>query len=240
MKITVKNLTKKFQGKVAVDDISFSINKGELVTIMGSSGSGKSVLIRCISGLLQPSSGKIIFDGKEVKGSSSPILARSGMVFQKGALFDSLPVWRNVAFSNLVHGIGTASEAKKRALEVLKEVDLDPSLANSSISELSGGMQQRVSIARTIFQKPDIMFFDEPTASLDIITGFQINNLILSTVKKHNATAVVISHSPEGIKLMNKRILVMEHGKLIYDGSFADMSKSKSPFIRDFIRIAQG
>jgi phospholipid/cholesterol/gamma-HCH transport system ATP-binding protein len=194
IKIKVRGLCKSFGRKVVLKDLDLDVPKGQSLVVMGGSGTGKSVLIKCIIGLMKPDKGSIEIDGQEVTRMSSAereeIMHKFGMLFQGGALFDSLPVWENVAFG-LIAGRGfNRAEAKEIALRKLGAVGLGPEVAQLYPAELSGGMQKRVSLARAIATEPEIIFFDEPTTGLDPIMSQVINELIKKCVDDLGATAL--------------------------------------------------
>ncbi|MBT5187173.1 MAG: ATP-binding cassette domain-containing protein, partial [Kordiimonadaceae bacterium] len=197
-KISLKGLRKSFGDKVVLDDVNLDVMTGESMVIIGGSGSGKSVTLKCILGLLTPNSGSIKIDGTEMVGIAQSerkeILSKFGMLFQGAALFDSLPVWENVAFGLLAQRLHSRDEAKEIAIEKLRRVGLSPDVAKLSPAELSGGMQKRVGLARAIATNPEIIFFDEPTTGLDPIMSDVINELIVECVKDVGATALTITH----------------------------------------------
>ena len=197
-KIQVKNLHKAFGKKVVLDGVDIEIKKGESLVVIGGSGTGKSVLIKCIQGLLNPDEGSIKVDGVEINGADETVRdamhAKMGMLFQGGALFDSLSVWENVAFGLIENQKWNRKDAKNEAVRVLRQVGLAPDVADLSPSELSGGMQKRVSLARAIATKPEIIFFDEPTTGLDPIMADVINDLIIESARGLGATALTITH----------------------------------------------
>ena len=197
-KIKITNLHKAFGKKHVLSGVDLDINKGESLVVIGGSGTGKSVLIKCIQGLLTPDSGSILVDDQEVVGldedEKEALHSKMGMLFQGGALFDSLSVWENVAFDLLENKKAPKKAAKNEAIRVLRSVGLAPDVADLSPSELSGGMQKRVGLARAIASKPEIIFFDEPTTGLDPIMADVINDLIIESVKGLGATALTITH----------------------------------------------
>ena len=191
-KIKISNLKKAFGKKVVLDGVNLDVRKGESLVVIGGSGTGKSVLIKCIQGLMTPEQGSILVDEKEVVGISQQekekLHSQMGMLFQGGALFDSLTVWENVAFGLLENKKMNRKDAKNEAIRVLRQVGLAPDVADLSPSELSGGMQKRVGLARAIATRPEIIFFDEPTTGLDPIMSDVINDLIIESVKGLGAT----------------------------------------------------
>ena len=238
--IELQGLVKKFGAKTVLDGVDLKIGKGESVVIIGGSGSGKSVAIKCILGILRASAGKIFVDGEDVTriaGSKrDAYLRKFGMLFQGGALFDSLPVWENVAFG-LIQGHGVKrKDAREIALGKLAQVGLGEEVADLSPSELSGGMQKRVGLARAIAADPEIIFFDEPTTGLDPIMADVINNLIDSTVKNLGVTALSITHDMASARKISNRIAMLYKGKIIWDGPTEDIDSCGNPFVEQFIR----
>lgn len=236
--VEIKGLTKAFGKKVILDGIDLTINKGESFVVMGGSGTGKSVLIKCMMGLLYSDKGSIKLNGEEISKLTSDArqkVARFGMLFQGGALFDSLTVWENIAFG-LTYGQNMPKEkAKIIALEKLKAVDLDESVADLYTAELSGGMQKRVALARAIATNPDIIFFDEPTTGLDPIVSGKINHLISKCVKELGATAISITHDMNSLRKIADRVGLLFQGKLIWTGTVNEMDASDDPYVQQFI-----
>ena len=238
-KIEVRSLYRAFDRKVVLSGLDLDVRKGESLVVIGGSGVGKSVLIKCIIGIMQPDRGSIDIDGQEVLGmrprDREAVIAKFGMLFQGGALFDSLPVWENVAFGLVAaHGIGRA-EAKKVALEKLAQVGLGPAIGDLWPSELSGGMQKRVGLARAIATEPEILFFDEPTTGLDPIMGDVINDLIVKCVRDLGATALSITHDMASARKIADRIAMIHGGKIIWTGSVGEIDDSGNPFVEQFI-----
>ena len=218
VKISIRNLHKSFGRKKVLDGVDLDVYKGQSLVVIGGSGTGKSVLIKCIQGLLTPDEGSIEIDGVETVGGKSDqkdLHAKMGMLFQGGALFDSLSVWENVAFSLIENRNLNKEQAKIEAIRVLRQVGLAPDVADLSPSELSGGMQKRVGLARAIITKPEIIFFDEPTTGLDPIMSDVINDLIVSCVKKLGATALTITHDMASARKIADRIAMLYEGKII-------------------------
>jgi phospholipid/cholesterol/gamma-HCH transport system ATP-binding protein len=239
-KIELQGLVKRFGNKTVLDGLDLKVNKGESLVIIGGSGSGKSVTIKCILGVLRADAGKVLVDGEDVThltGSKrDAYLRKFGMLFQGGALFDSLPVWENVAFG-LIQGYGVKrGEARDVALEKLAKVGLGEEVADLSPAELSGGMQKRVGLARAIAADPEIIFFDEPTTGLDPIMADIINELIASTVKNLGVTALSITHDMASARKIANRIAMLYKGKIIWDGLAADVDASGNPYVDQFIR----
>lgn len=244
-KISIKNLHKSFGRKRVLAGVDLDVFPGESLVVIGGSGTGKSVLIKCIQGLLMPDSGSIQIDGIETTDANladqKKIHAKMGMLFQGGALFDSLSVWENVAFSLLENQKISKDEAKTRAVRVLRQVGLAPDVADLSPSELSGGMQKRVGLARAIITKPEIIFFDEPTTGLDPIMADVINDLIVESAKGLGATTLTITHDMASARKIADRIAMLYQGKIIWQGSVKDLDKTDNPYVVQFVNgCAQG
>ena len=238
-KIELKGVSKRFGPKVVLDGIDLTVEQGESLVIIGGSGTGKSVTLKCILGLLTPDKGSIKVDGQEVtrlsSGAREKVNRKFGMLFQSAALFDSLPVWENVAFA-LIQGRGLGrAEAKEIALQKLAKVGLNKDVAELSPAELSGGMQKRVGLARAIAADPEIIFFDEPTTGLDPIMADVINDLIVKTVKDMGVTTLSITHDMVSARKIADKIAMLYKGKIIWAGRKADIDKSGNEFVDQFI-----
>ena len=238
-KIELQGVKKRFGPKVVLDGVDLKIGKGESVVIIGGSGSGKSVTIKSVLGIIRPDAGKIYVDGKETTHAGArtreAVLKKFGMLFQGAALFDSLPVWENVAFG-LIQGRSMArKKAKDIAIAKLAKVGLGPEVAMLSPAELSGGMQKRVGLARAIAADPEILFFDEPTTGLDPIMADVINDLIVSTVKDLGVTAVSITHDMTSARKISDRIAMLYKGKIIWQGPTKDIDHSGNEYVDQFI-----
>jgi phospholipid/cholesterol/gamma-HCH transport system ATP-binding protein len=238
-KIRLTNVHKRFGDKVVLDGIDLEVAAGESMVIIGGSGSGKSVTLKCILGLLTPDEGDIEVDGESVIGMGRAdrerVNRKFGMLFQGGALFDSLKVWENVAFG-LIQGEGkNRAEAKHIALEKLAAVGLGPEVGELSPAELSGGMQKRVGLARAIATEPEIIFFDEPTTGLDPIMGDVINDLIVKCVRELGATALSITHDMASARKISDRIAMLYKGKIIWEGRTQDIDHSGEAHVDQFI-----
>jgi phospholipid/cholesterol/gamma-HCH transport system ATP-binding protein len=238
-KISVRGLKKSFGRKVVLDGIDLDIGQGEGVVVIGGSGTGKSVLVKCILGLLDADAGSIKIDGEEVtrlsRGRRDMMLQKFGMLFQGAALFDSLSVWENVAFG-LIQGRGMErEEAKDIALKKLGAVGLTPDVGELRIAELSGGMQKRVALARAIAAEPEIIIFDEPTTGLDPIMGDVINDLIVKCVHDLGATAISITHDMASAHKIADRIAMIYKGRIIWQGKAAEIDHSGNPYVDQFI-----
>lgn len=238
-KIQLRGVRKAFGPKVVLDGVDLDVDRGKSLVIIGGSGTGKSVLLKCILGILTPDSGSINVDGTSIiglKGSDKTRhLEHIGMLFQGGALFDSLPVWRNVAFG-LIEGKGIGkAQARADAIENLRRVGLTPDIADLSPAELSGGMQKRVSLARAIATTPDLIFFDEPTTGLDPIMADVINDLIVDRVKALGATAVTITHDMASARKIADHIAMIFKGKIIWHGPVSEIDRSGNAYVEQFI-----
>jgi len=222
-----------------LDGVSLDIGAAESVVVIGGSGSGKSVMLKCILGLLAPDSGRVLVDGEDVVGMKprdrERVMKKFGMLFQGGALFDSLPVWENVAFG-LIEGQGMGRrQARDKAMEKLAQVGLGSDVADLSPAELSGGMQKRVALARAIACEPEIIFFDEPTTGLDPIMADVINELIVKCVRDLGATAVSITHDMHSARKISDRIAMLYKGKLIWVGPTGEIDRSDNAYVDQFI-----
>ena len=224
VQIEMKKVSKAFGKKVVLKDLDLTVKRGESVVIIGGSGTGKSVTLKCILGLLHPDKGEIKFNGKNI-----------GMLFQGAALFDSLTVWENVSFAVLQQRGMTRERAKKIAIEKLAEVGLKPEVADVYPADLSGGMKKRVGLARAIAIQPDTLFFDEPTTGLDPIMSDVINDLIVRCVKKLGATALTITHDMTSAKKIADKIAMLYDGKIIWMGTVAELDKTDNPSVRQFV-----
>ena len=238
-KIEVSDLHKAFGRKRVLNGVDLKIKKGESLVVIGGSGTGKSVLIKCIQGLIRPDSGSIKIDGFETVGAArkenEKHYAKMGMLFQGGALFDSLSVWENVAFGLIENQKWNRKDAKNEAVRVLRQVGLAPDVADLSPSELSGGMQKRVSLARAIATKPEIIFFDEPTTGLDPIMADIINDLIIESARGLGATALTITHDMASARKIADKIAMLYKGKIIWCGTVKEMEKTDNPYVCQFI-----
>lgn len=238
-KIALQGVKKRFGPKVVLDGLDLSIGAGESVVVIGGSGTGKSVMLKCIQGLLHPDAGSIKVDGEEttrLSGYDRTKLSRKfGMLFQGAALFDSLTVWENVAFGLIQGSHMPRAEARDVAMAKLGAVGLGPEVAGLSPSELSGGMQKRVGLARAIATEPEVIFFDEPTTGLDPIMADVINELIVKCVKDLGATAVTITHDMASARKIADRIAMLYQGKIIWNGAAKDINASGNAFVDQFV-----
>lgn len=238
-KIKIKNLHKSFGKKVVLKGVDLEVGQGESLVVIGGSGTGKSVLIKCIQGLLTPDDGSIKIDDNETIGARSSergdLHSKMGMLFQGGALFDSLTVWENVAFSLIENKKMARDKAKAEAIRVLRQVGLAPDVADLYPSELSGGMQKRVGLARAIATKPEIIFFDEPTTGLDPIMADVINDLIVESAKGLGATTLTITHDMASVRKIADKVAMLYQGKIIWQGTVKEMDKTSNEYVRQFV-----
>ena len=237
--ISLKDVKKSFGPKHVLNGINVSVEKGRSLVVIGGSGTGKSVMLKCILGILQPDSGSITIGGENAIGLSGAArdkyLNRFGMLFQGGALFDSLSVWENVAFG-LIQGRGLArTKAKDLAIEKLGLVGLNADVAKLYPAELSGGMQKRVGLARAIAADPEIIFFDEPTTGLDPIMADVINNLIVDCVKRLGATTISITHDMASARKIADDIAMIYKGEIIWAGPAKSIDNSGNDYVNQFI-----
>ncbi len=239
-KIRIRGLSKAFGAKIVLDSLDLDVPAGRGFVVIGGSGSGKSVLIKCILGLIEPDAGTIEIDGRNVlamhRSERETVNTRIGMLFQQGALFDSLPVWENVAFGLLARKMMRRAEAKPRAIEILAQVGLGSDVADLYPSELSGGMQKRVALARAIAARPDLIFFDEPTTGLDPIMGAIIDALIVEQVERLGATAFSITHDMASAQRIGNEIAMIHKGKIIWQGPAERIYDSGNPYVDQFVR----
>ena len=235
--IEICALTKSFGTKQVLRGVDLVVPSGQSTVIIGGSGTGKSVLLKCILGLVHPDGGTITLDGQDVtKGERDAFLTRFGMLFQGGALFDSLPVWQNVAFRLLRGSLARPKdEARAIAIEKLRRVGLSADVADLYPAELSGGMQKRVGLARAIAAEPEIIFFDEPTTGLDPIMAGVINELIREIVTEMGATAITITHDMTSVRAIADRVAMIHAGKIRWEGPIAQMDTTPDPYIQQFI-----
>src|SRR6185312_3236089 len=238
-KVELRGVRKRFGSKVVLDGVNLKIDRGESLVVIGGSGTGKSVMIKCVLGILRPEEGEIFVDGEEVtklRGRArDEYLKKFSMLFQGAALFDSLTVWENVAFG-LIQGRGmNRKQARDIAIDKLAKVGLGSDVAQLSPSELSGGMQKRVGLARAIASDPEIIFFDEPTTGLDPIMADVINDLIVDTVKDVGCSALSITHDMVSARKISDRIAMLYRGKIIWQGPTADIDHTSNPYVDQFI-----
>jgi phospholipid/cholesterol/gamma-HCH transport system ATP-binding protein len=235
--IALHDVHKAFGSKQVLRGLTLDVARGESCVIIGGSGTGKSVCLKCVLGLVIPDQGSITVDGQDVsRGDHDAFLARFGMLFQGGALFDSMPVWQNVAF-RLLRGSQKRPrpEAREIAIEKLRRVGLTPDVAELYPSELSGGMQKRVGLARAIAAAPEIIFFDEPTTGLDPIMSGVINDLIREIVTEMGATAVTITHDMSSVRAIADKVAMLHDGKIRWYGPVTEIDTAEDPYLRQFV-----
>ena len=238
-KLEWRNIRKAFEGKVVLSDLDLSVAPGRSLVIIGGSGQGKSVTIKIAAGLMSADAGQMLVDGQDLNALDAKArrqaLAGMGMLFQGGALFDSLTVWENVAFRLINADHVPRKEAKRRAIEALEKVRLGKPVADLYPSELSGGMQKRVGLARAVAANPQVIFFDEPTTGLDPITSRAINALITEQVKGLGCTAVTITHDLESARTVGDEIAMLNDGVIVWRGPAADIDRSGNPYVDQFV-----
>lgn len=234
--IELSGVQKSFGSKHVLRGIDLRVNRGESLVVIGGSGTGKSVLLKCILGLVRPDAGTITVNGAPVAEAREAFLSHFGMLFQGGALFDSLTVWQNVGF-RLLRGPSRRPKAEARAIAVekLKRVGLGPEVADLYPAELSGGMQKRVGLARAIATDPAVIFFDEPTTGLDPIMAGVINDLIRGVVREMGATAITITHDMSSVRAIADKVAMLHDGKLRWQGTIADLDTTSDPYVTQFI-----
>src|SRR5215471_11948407 len=237
-KIRLRNVRKSFGEKLVLDGIDLDIMPGTSMVIIGGSGTGKSVLLKCILGLIEPDAGTVEIDGADIlplpRHEQEAIRSRIGMLFQNGALFDSLPVWENVVFGLLAQRRLRRSDGPAKAADFLSQVGLAPSVGALYPAELSGGMQKRVALARAIAARPDIMFFDEPTTGLDPIMGAVIDGLVVDLVKQLGSTAVAITHDMASARRIGDTAAMIHRGRIIWNGAASELMDSRHPVVDQF------
>lgn len=239
VKIELRGVKKSFGSKHVLNGVDLVVPKGSNMVIIGGSGTGKSVMLKCVLGLMRADAGGILIDGENVEKASGrkrdQLMQKFGMLFQGGALFDSLPVWYNIAFG-LIHGKKMNKDAARViAIEKLKAVGLGEKVADLFPAELSGGMQKRVSLARAIATNPEIIFFDEPTTGLDPIMADVINELIVQCVKDLGATGMTITHDMASVRKIADYVAMLYEGKIIWTGPIAELDKSGNDYVDQFI-----
>ncbi len=237
--IEMKEVSKRFGSKIVLDGVNLHLEKRKSLAVIGGSGSGKSVTLKCILGLLKPEQGSILINGEEScdinKKKRDALNSNIGMLFQNGALFDSMTVWQNVAFDALNNRKLSHEEARLIAKETLSLVGLKEHVMDVDIASLSGGMHKRIGLARAIAPKPDILFFDEPTTGLDPIMSDLINHLIRDCVKELGATALTITHDMTSVNVFADEVAMLYQGKIIWQGRQEDIANTDRKEIANFI-----
>jgi phospholipid/cholesterol/gamma-HCH transport system ATP-binding protein len=240
--ISFKNVVKRFGDRTILKGISFDVQEGDVVFILGTSGTGKSVLLKNLVGLLRPDEGQIFIDGKEVSSLTEeqylPVRKMCGMVFQHPALFDSLTIFENIAFGLRKHFRLKEEEIVRRVHSCLSLVHLDEDVLDKIPSEISYGMQKRVSLARTVAVEPKILLFDEPTTGLDPVTTNAVNKLIADLSKKLKTTSMVVSHDMHCALDIADRIIVLDKGQIVDQGTPEELKNSTQPLVKDFLSEA--
>ena len=239
--IEILNLSKNFDNKNILNKINLKITKGESLVIIGKSGSGKSLLMKCVLGILKPSQGEILIKNKNFfsvkRDEQDLILKNIGVTFQGNALFDSMRIWENISFKLSQNNFFKFSQLKEKVEFSLNQVGLSNSIMYQFPSQLSGGMQKRVAIARAIIDEPEILFFDEPTSGLDPVTGNKINSLIIDNVKRLGSTSITITHDISSLNKIANKVAMINEGKIIWYGEKQDLKKSKNKTLNEFINI---
>lgn len=235
--VELRGVHKAFGPKQVLRGVDLTVAPGQSLVIIGGSGTGKSVTIKCALGLMTPEKGEILFDGQPAKSAKAinAVRRRTGMLFQGGALFDSMTVWENVSFVLLYRDHVGRAEAKKRAIETLAKVRLPASAADLRPAELSGGMQKRVALARAIIASPELIFFDEPTTGLDPITADAVNNLIVEQVKALGAAAITITHDMASVRKIADEVAMLHEGRIIWRGPVSALDNSGNAHIDQFV-----
>jgi phospholipid/cholesterol/gamma-HCH transport system ATP-binding protein len=236
--IILNNVSKSFGSQHALNGVTLAVNQGDSLVLIGGSGSGKTLMLKCVMGLIKHDGGTIEVDGKNITSLSQVdqdgFLNRFGMTFQKSGLFDSMLTWENVAFQLLQTGMDRYT-AKEWAIDKLISVGLEAGTADLYPNELSGGMQKRVGLARAIATEPNILFLDEPTAGLDPIMTNVINELIINVVGQLGATVVSITSDMSSLKVISNRVAMIHEGKIIWDGLTANVENSGNPYVDQFV-----
>ena len=236
--VQVESLSKSFGKQVVLKGISLKVGQGETLSVLGRSGTGKSVLLKLIIGLHKPDSGSIRVNGEDVTKLElkelNEVRKKVGFLFQQAALYDSLTIEENVGFPLRRHSKMSDEESRKRVQELLSSVGMEKD-AHKLPGELSGGMQKRVGLARALALEPDILLFDEPTAGLDPITAAEIDDLILRLQKERHMTSVVVTHDIHSARAVSDRVALMRDGQLLIEGTFEDLQNSRDPFVMQFL-----
>lgn len=240
--VVVKNLRKSYGEQTVLDGIDLTVARGETVSVLGRSGTGKSVFLKLLIGLQAPDSGSICIDGREITdlplAQLNEIRKGIGFLFQQAALYDSLTVEENVAFPLVRHTALSPQQRSQRVHELLASVEMDHD-AGKMPSEISGGMQKRVGIARALALDPAILLFDEPTSGLDPITAEEIGNLILEFQKRRNITSIVVTHDVRGARSFSNRFVVIHEGRIVSQGTLEELKKTQEGFVADFLRSSR-
>jgi phospholipid/cholesterol/gamma-HCH transport system ATP-binding protein len=237
--LVLQNVNKSFGAQHVLDGISLTLVRGETLAVLGRSGTGKSVLLKLIIGLEQMDAGSICIHGQEIAGLSlndmNRLRIKMGFLFQNAALYDSLTVEQNVAFPLERHTKMSASERSARVMELLSSVGMERDLKKMP-SDISGGMQKRVGLARALALQPEILLLDEPTAGLDPITSGEIDDLVLKLQKEHSLTSIVVTHDLQSAKTIADSVALLDMGKVVMEGSFKELAESKDDLVREFFK----
>jgi phospholipid/cholesterol/gamma-HCH transport system ATP-binding protein len=237
--VVLRGLQKSFGSQIVLDGIEVTVTKGETLAVLGRSGTGKSVLLKLIIGLQKPDAGSILIHGEEITtlplDAMNEIRKKMGFLFQNAALYDSLTVEQNIAFPLQRHTRKTEAEMGERVKELLASVGMEGDLQKMP-SDLSGGMQKRVGLARALALEPSILLLDEPTAGLDPITSGEINELILKLQKEHDMASIVVTHDLHSAKTIADRLALLHEGRVLIEGSFEDLEKSDDEFVMEFMK----
>jgi len=239
--IEFKNINKSFEGKIVLNGINLKVIKGKSLVLIGKSGSGKSVLLKCLLGIIHPNKGQIIINNNSFFDQDfylkEKILKKFGVAFQGNALFDSLKIWENISFKLIQTQKLSYKEVKDKVKHSMDLVGLSKSIMHQYPSQISGGMQKRVAIARAIIDEPEILIFDEPTAGLDPVTGGKINNLIIDNVKRLGCTSLTITHDMDSVRKIADNVAMISSGKIIWNGKKSEIEKSTNKELNEFINI---
>jgi phospholipid/cholesterol/gamma-HCH transport system ATP-binding protein len=237
--LVLRDVHKSFGAQPVLDGISLNVVRGETLTVLGRSGTGKSVLLRLIIGLEDPDAGSIGIHGQEIVGldltGMNRLRIKMGFLFQHAALYDSLTVEQNVAFPLERHATMSKAERRERVMEMLSSVGMERDL-NKMPSDISGGMQKRVGLARALVLQPEILLLDEPTAGLDPITSGEIDDLVLKLHEERALTSIVVTHDLHSAKTIADRLVLLDKGKVVMEGSFAELAETDDQFVRDFFK----
>ena len=239
--IELVNIDKSFNHKSVLKSVNLKIFKGKSLVIIGKSGSGKSVLLKCLLGILKPNKGKVYIENNDFFNldiyNKEKLLKKFGVTFQGNALFDSLRIWENISFKINQHEDYSTQKLKEKVELTIKLVGLNDSIFYLYPSQISGGMQKRVAIARAIIDEPEFLIFDEPTAGLDPVTGSKINNLIIDNVKRLGSTSITITHDMDSVKKIADNVAMIDNGEIIWHGDKESLSVSNNKLLNQFINI---
>ena len=239
--IELVNIDKSFNHKSVLKSVNLKIFKGKSLVIIGRSGSGKSVLLKCLLGILKPNKGKVYIENNDFFNldiyNKEKLLKKFGVTFQGNALFDSLRIWENISFKINQHEDYSTQKLKEKVELTIKLVGLNDSIFYLYPSQISGGMQKRVAIARAIIDEPEFLIFDEPTAGLDPVTGSKINNLIIDNVKRLGSTSITITHDMDSVKKIADNVAMINNGEIIWHGDKESLSVSNNKLLNQFINI---